>query len=212
MSAFVRESVRHACTQAFVRVHCCVRMRVCMHGCMSLCVWACVYLFVPACMCMWVYVPVSKCMCMCVCVRVSVCVCMCACICLYACLRACVLYARVCVCVCVSVCVCVQICMRVCWKLVWHSAGKKFDVQSLSVCKAERFYKWNPAMHGALQIEVTPHVMEPTSRLPTLQHLGLFCQKAHKNWACFQKKTKKRAIYSAYSSLAWFVACSAHIL
>jgi len=96
---------------------------------------------------------------------------------------------RACVCVCVSVRLWVQICMRVCWRLVWHSAGKEFDVQSLSVCKAERFYKWNPAMHGALHIEVTPHVMETTSRLPKLQHFVLFCQKAHKNWACFKTKT-----------------------
>jgi len=72
----------------YVCVCVCVRMWVCMWGCVSECV----------CVCMWVCESEWVCVCVCVCVWVSVCVvCVFVCVGVYECVG-------VCVCVCVYVC------------------------------------------------------------------------------------------------------------
>ena len=76
--------------------------------CVSVYIYACVYLCVRGCMCVrFVYGDV--CVCVCVCARARPCLCMCVCVCVCACA-----YVCECVCVCVCVRVCVYVCMCVC--------------------------------------------------------------------------------------------------
>jgi len=121
------------CVRVRVRVSVClsVCVRVRVSVCLSVCLCACVCLSV--CVRVRVSVCLSVCLCACACVCLSVCLCVCVCVCLSVCLSVCV---RVRVSVCLSFCVCVCVFLKMSCQFFFGSVHTscEFNVWLATVC------------------------------------------------------------------------------
>ena len=128
---------------------------VCMHACMYMYVYVCICMYVYVCVCMYVfmyvcmyvrtyvcmyvsvyvcmYVSVYVCMYVSVYVCMSVCVCMCVCACMHVCMSAC-MHACLHVCMYVCVYVCMHACMHACMSACMYVCMDACMPGCLSVC------------------------------------------------------------------------------